>query len=72
MKIKVRVKTGAKEGRVEKIGEGEYSVRVKARPVEGKANDAVIEALAKYFGIAKSRVALVTGRTSKQKLFEIL
>jgi hypothetical protein len=71
MKITVKVKTSAKEDRVEKTGENAYRVLVKAKPVEGKANDAVTRALAEHFGVPKSRVALVVGQTSKQKVFEI-
>ena len=71
MKISVKVKTNAKEDRVEKTGEDEYRVLVKAKPVEGKANDAVRSALAGHFGIPRSRVVLILGQTSKQKVFEI-
>lgn len=39
--------------------------------VSGKANEAVIKALAEYFGIAKSNIALIKGQASKHKIFEI-
>jgi len=71
MKITVKVKTNAKADRVEKTGEGEYRVMVKAKPLEGKANDAVRSALAEHFGIPRSKVVLILGQTSKQKVFEI-
>ncbi len=71
MKISIKVKTSAKVTKVEKISESEYRVSVKAKPVEGKANEAVREALAEHFGIARSRVVLVTGQTSKLKVFNI-
>ncbi len=71
MKITIKVKTSAKVAKVEKISENEYRICVKAKPVEGKANEAVREALADHFGIARSRVALVSGQTSKIKTFEI-
>ncbi len=41
MKISALVKTGAKQNEVKKMGEV-YKIRVKARPIEGAANDAVI------------------------------
>jgi uncharacterized protein len=71
MRITVKVKTSAKENQVEKTGEGEYRVLVKAKPVEGKANEAVREALAEHFDIPRSKVVLLLGQTSKQKVFEI-
>jgi uncharacterized protein YggU (UPF0235/DUF167 family) len=48
-----------------------YKVSVKEAPVAGKANEAIIEALAEYFDTAKSNITLISGQTSKQKIFEI-
>jgi uncharacterized protein len=72
VKIEVRVKTCAKFDGVEMMDDGSYKVSVKAKPVEGKANDAVIRALAEHFGIPRSKIALVTGTTSKRKIFRII
>ena len=72
MKITVKVKPNSKEDSVEKVGENEFMVRVKAKPQEGKANQAVVEALAEYFDVAKSRVVLLHGQTSKHKVFDII
>ena len=71
MKISVRVKANAKEERVEKIGDSDFLVTVKAKPIEGEANYAVVKALAGYFGVSKSKVVLVRGQTSQQKIFSI-
>jgi hypothetical protein len=46
-------------------------VYVKAPPLEGKANKAVIEALAKFFETKKRKVTLISGEKSKNKVFEI-
>jgi uncharacterized protein YggU (UPF0235/DUF167 family) len=83
MKIIVKVKTKSKVTKVERVTPPElitasvpepviYKVSVKEAPVSGQANQAVIRALAEYFDIAPARVCLITGQTSKQKLFEIL
>lgn len=48
-----------------------YKVSVKEAPVEGKANEAIIKALADYFDVAKSNITLISGQSSKQKVFEI-
>jgi uncharacterized protein (TIGR00251 family) len=71
MKIYVKAKPGAKRERVEQIDATHYIVEVKAPPVEGKANDAIRRALAVYFDVAPSRVKMTSGKTSKQKVFEI-
>lgn len=42
-------------------------VKVTAAPVEGAANDALCELVAKIFGIAKGRVRVVFGLRSRRK-----
>ncbi|MBC8358281.1 MAG: DUF167 domain-containing protein [Candidatus Aminicenantes bacterium] len=71
MKIFVKVKPRAKENRIEQTDKNQFSVWVQARPEKGQANRAVIEILAEYFGLSKSRVMLLKGQTAKQKTFEI-
>ena len=71
MKISVKVKANAKEDRIEKITDSSFSVWVKEKPQDGKANYAVREALASYFNIPKSRIILIRGETSKDKTFEV-
>jgi uncharacterized protein (TIGR00251 family) len=72
MKITVKVKTQAREESVEKIDEHEYAVAVKASPVEGKANVAVIKLLAKHFKVPTSQIVMKAGHASKSKIIEIL
>jgi uncharacterized protein len=72
VKISVKVKPNAREVRVEKTGESEYTVRVKAPAKEGRANAAVVEAISLYFEIPKSRVRLTHGQSGRKKTFEIV
>ena len=51
--------------------EGRLLVRLSAPPVEGKANDALIDLLAKTLGIAKRRVTLDRGTHGRIKLIEV-
>lgn len=71
MKISVIVHPNSKKPRIEKDLLEELHVWVKESPLEGKANQATILALADYFKTSKSKVNLVSGAKSKQKLFEI-
>jgi len=71
MKISVKLKPNAKEDRIEKISENQFSIWVKARPQKGKANQAAIGILAEYFGVSQSRVKLLKGQTSRYKQLEI-
>ena len=71
MKIHVIAKTKSKVPGVVKLFDGTLEVRVRELPIDGKANDAVIEALAKHHGVPKSRMRLVSGESSKHKTFTI-
>lgn len=70
MRLFVTVRTNAPEERVEQVDETHFVVTVKAQPIEGKANTAVIKALARHLGIAPSRMTLRSGATGKRKVFE--
>ena len=70
MKISVKVVTRSFRDEVVKTGD-DYTVRVKALPKEGKANEAVIKLLAKYFGVARSSVRITCGLSSRNKIVEI-
>lgn len=71
MKIFVKVKSNSRENKVEKVGDCDFIVKVKALAKENKANFAVMEVLADYFNVPFSAIRLVSGRTSKRKIFEI-
>lgn len=66
----VRVKPGASREKIEVLENGEIMLWVHAKPVDGGANEAVIRALAKHWGVAKSRVSIRSGHRSKIKIVE--
>ncbi len=72
MRITVVAHPGAKRPRVEGDLLGTIHVYVKEPPLEGKANHAILEALAKYLNTKKSNLVLTSGETSKIKTFEII
>ncbi|MEK7615773.1 MAG: DUF167 domain-containing protein [Patescibacteria group bacterium] len=72
MILSLHVKTGKRATRVTKTSVNEYTVEVTARPEKGRANDAVLRALAKHLNFAPSRLKIVSGQTSKKKVVEIL
>lgn len=71
MTISIITHPNSKRPRVEEDLLGMLHVYVSAPPLEGKANLAAIEALAKHFGVKKSAVTLLSDHTSKHKRFEI-
>ncbi len=60
-------------GRDQVVGwqEGCLKVKLKAPPVDGEANAALVGFLARILGLAKSRVVLLRGDTARRKLVEI-
>jgi uncharacterized protein (TIGR00251 family) len=70
-KIAVTVKPNAKKAEVTKLSDAEYRVAVRPPAQDGKANEAVIDLLADYFGIAKSSVKIIRGHSSRHKLLEV-
>lgn len=72
MKIFVKVKTRAKNKKVTKIDDDHYMISVNAVPEKGKANKEVIKALSEYFDVANSRIKIISGEKSKDKILELL
>ena len=72
MKISTRLKPNSRH-REEVVAndDGSLTVYTKAPAIEGRANMAAAKLLAKYFGVAVSKVKLLRGATSKYKVFEI-
>ncbi|MDO8504681.1 MAG: DUF167 domain-containing protein [Candidatus Liptonbacteria bacterium] len=71
MKLFLKVKPSAKEARIEQTGENHFTVWVKEPAKENKANFAVLETVARHFGVGISRVRFVSGVKSKEKIVEI-
>ncbi len=70
MFITVTVIPKAKQKKIVKISENSFKVWVTAAPEKGKANQAVLEQLAKHFKIKKNNLRQVAGLTSREKVFE--
>ena len=68
-KISIRVIPNAKKS---EIVEGDVlRVRVKAPAIEGKANKELISVLSKHYKINKSKIRIVKGEKSRDKLVEL-
>ncbi|MEM2822239.1 MAG: DUF167 domain-containing protein [Candidatus Pacearchaeota archaeon] len=71
LRLYVKVRANAKEQKVEKIDESHFIASVKEPPTKDKANKALLEALSSYFNIPKSRINIISGHKSKNKIVEI-
>ncbi|GEM_PF-3189482 len=52
-------------------GSSKFKESTSRKGLEGKANKAVIESLAKFLKVKKSGIILIRGEKSKNKVFEI-
>lgn len=71
MRITIIAHPNSKRPRVEEDLLGTLHVYVGEPPLEGRANRATIESLAKYFKTNKSSIELISGSKSKNKIFDI-
>jgi uncharacterized protein len=69
-RLAVRVTPGARSESLE-IAEGLLLAKVRAKPEGGKATAAVLDLIAEALAIAPSRLQLLRGATSREKLIEI-
>ena len=67
----VLVQPRASRAKLGPVHDGRLKVAVTSPPVDGEANAAVIELLAKALGVAKSAVEVVGGATSRRKTIQI-
>lgn len=72
MRIRVKVVPRAKKSGLEQLPDGTLRVRVVSPAEGGRANAAVIEAIAKHFAVPPRTVTILQGETSRSKLIEIL
>jgi uncharacterized protein (TIGR00251 family) len=65
--IDIRVIPRAHKTEIAGERDGALLVRVKAPPVDGAANDAVVECLAAALGVPRRAIAIVAGERSRRK-----
>lgn len=72
MRVRVRVRPGARTDRVGDCWDGQGGrallVSVRARAVDGAANAAVVRALAEAFGVSRNAVRLLAGGRGRDKV----
>ena len=71
MKIQVKVKPNARTSALEQSSDGTWIARVKAPPVDGRANAELIALIAKHFGVTKAQVSVKSGAAGRMKLVQI-
>jgi len=71
MRYLVKVKTNAKENKVIKNKAADFLIYTKEPAIENKANESVINILAKFLEVPKSQISIIKGLKSKNKIIDI-
>lgn len=69
--LRLKVKPGSREESLTEQDDGTWLARVKAPPVDGKANAAVIALVAAHFGLRKAQVTIRSGASARLKLVQL-
>ena len=69
--IKIKIVPGSSKNKIIGAYNDALKITITAPPVEDKANNKCIAYLAKYFDIAKSKIEIISGKNSKNKLIKI-
>lgn len=65
------MKPGARVSGFEQAEDGTWMARLKAAPIDGKANAELIALIARHFGCRKSAVSIKSGASGRSKLVRI-
>jgi uncharacterized protein (TIGR00251 family) len=71
MKFKIIVKPNAKKNEVTRSNDGTLVIRVAVPPIEGKANEKVVEVLSEYLKRPKRSISIVSGFKGRNKIIKV-
>ena len=72
IKLQVKITPNARQDKIcGYIDKNLLKIKIKAKPVDGKANEYLIKYLSKELDIPKSNIAIIKGKTSRIKVLEI-
>jgi uncharacterized protein (TIGR00251 family) len=69
--LRVKVKPGSRQQDVRKQADGTLTVRLRSSPVDGAANQELIDLLHRKYRVPKSAIRIKLGLLSRNKLIEI-
>jgi len=72
MLIRVYATPNATEARVVKVSDDYFEVRVDEMAVGGRANKRLLEILAEHFKVQKSRISILKGTKTRNKLVQVI
>ncbi len=72
MLISVRVTPNARLPSVTEVGEARFEVKVDAKAEGGRANKRLVEIMSEHLGVPKSRIVIVRGARTREKVLAVL
>ena len=69
--ISVKVITNAKQNKIVDLGDGNFKIYLTCIAEKGRANEKLVELLSEYFDVSKSKVNIISGEKSHNKIIEI-
>lgn len=69
--LTIKVVPRASKNQIVGIEGDALKVRLNAPPVEGKANDALIQFLAERLGVARTQIEIIAGHTARRKIVRV-
>ncbi len=71
MLLRIKVKPSSKADEIIREADGSFKIKIKAPPIDGKANKHLIEFLSGVLQIPKSKIEVLKGGTSQFKTLQI-
>ena len=71
MLLRIKVKANSKTDEITRDEGGAWRIKIRAQPVEGKANKYLVEYLSEVLGIAPSKIEVIKGANNPFKTIEI-
>jgi uncharacterized protein len=65
--LKIKVIPNSKVEKITELAPNTYKIKLMAPAIENKANKALIELLSRHFKVAKSKITILKGETSREK-----
>ena len=65
--LSIKIQPSACRDEIAGVHGTQIKIRIKAPPVDGRANDRLISHLAKLFAVPRSRITIVSGEASRNK-----
>jgi uncharacterized protein (TIGR00251 family) len=70
-RITIQLIPNAKQNAIVGYESGAWKIRITAPPIEGRANEALIDFLSDILDLPKSGIEIMKGRASRKKILEI-